>query len=224
MLDSLSDDRLAQLATQCRWHRLEAEQELVGPYVDDRLYFLVHGGLRVASYAASGKGMVLGDLAAGLFFGGLRVAEAEDAPAPMRFPVTVQATQDSLVASLAHEDVEALLMNEVGVLRAVIAQLSTLAQVLATRVLNLGTLSVRARLHAQLLELVERSAQDTSGNQAVLQPAPRQSDLALMLGSSREEVAREMSRLTRLGLLRRQGRALQLCNLEGLRLLLEEAR
>src|SRR2546429_5297201 len=39
-----------------------------------------------------------------------------------------------------------------------------------------------------------------------LAPAPRQTDLALMLGSSREEVAREMSRLVRLGLLRREGR------------------
>src|SRR2546429_5981972 len=43
-----------------------------------------------------------------------------------------------------------------------------------------------------------------------LAPAPRQTDLALMLGSSREEVAREMSRLVRLGLLRREGRNLRI--------------
>ena len=45
-----------------------------------------------------------------------------------------------------------------------------------------------------------------------------------MLGSSREEVAREMSRLVRLGLLRREGRNLRICHVEGLRVLLEEAR
>ena len=60
-------------------------------------------------------------------------------------------------------------------------------------------------------------------DEALLSPAPRQNDLALMLGTSREEVAREMSRLTRLGLLRREGRNLRLCRVDGLRLLLEEA-
>lgn len=60
--------------------------------------------------------------------------------------------------------------------------------------------------------------------QALLAPAPRQNDLALLLGTSREEVAREMARLVRLGLLRREGRNLRICHVEGLRVLLEEAR
>ena len=60
-------------------------------------------------------------------------------------------------------------------------------------------------------------------DEALLSPAPRQQDLALLLGTSREEVAREMSRLTRLGLLQREGRNLRICRVDGLRMLLEES-
>lgn len=217
MLQSLPDERLAQLAAQCRWLHLEPPQTLAGPYVDQRLYMLVQGALRLTGHTASGRSLVMGDIAPGLFFGRLTVY-----PGQASFPLVVEATRPSLVASLARGDVEALLMGELGVLRSVVERLSELTAVLAHRVVSLGTLSVRARLHAQLLELGEQAggAQD---DEALLSPAPTQSDLASRLGTSREEVAREMSRLMRLGLLRREGRDLRICRMEGLRVLLEEA-
>ncbi|CAM4270394.1 Crp/Fnr family transcriptional regulator [Comamonas aquatilis] len=217
LLESLSDEKLAELATQCHWHRLEAGQVLHGPYLDQRLYMLIHGGLNVGSYTPGGRGLILGQLQPGVFFGGL----APQDPL-LCVPVTVEATQPSLVASLSKADLEALIMSEVQVMRAVIERLSELAATLARRVVNLGTLSVRGRLHAQLLEQAERAG--IEGDEALLSPAPLQHDLALMLGTSREEVAREMSRLTRLGLLQREGRDLRICHVDGLRVLLEESR
>ncbi len=218
LLQSLADERLAELAAQCRWQQLAPYQALEGAYVDQRLYMLVQGGLRVSSFAANGRGLTLGEIAQGVFFGGLPQQQNDCGG----ISLVVEAVETSLVASLAHEDVEALLMNEPQVLRAFIGRLSDLALALARRMVSLGTLSVRSRLHAQLLERCERAG--VEGGQALLAPAPRQSDLALLLGTSREEVAREMSRLARLGLLRREGRNLRICHVEGLRVLLEEAR
>jgi len=218
VLQSLSDERLAELAAQCRWQHLALHQTLEGAYTDQRLYMLVQGGLRVSSYAPNGRGLTLGEIAQGVFFGGLPQQQA----GCTAMPLVVEAGVPSLIASLAHEDVEALLMNEPQVLRAFIGRLSDLAVALARRMVDLGTLSVRSRLHTQLLERAERAG--IYQGQALLAPAPRQTDLALMLGSSREEVAREMSRLVRLGLLRREGRNLRICHVEGLRVLLEEAR
>ncbi|MEX8191542.1 Crp/Fnr family transcriptional regulator [Comamonas guangdongensis] len=216
-LQSLSDEKLAVLATQCRWHRLEPGQMLHGPYTDRRMYVLVGGLLSLGSYSASGRAMIFGHVEPGFFFG----AFAPPQP-PQRVSVQVHAMQASLVASLSNEELEALIMSEILVMRAVVQHLSELTGVLARRVVSLGTLSVRGRLHAQLLEQAERAG--IEGEQALLSPAPRQNDLALMLGTSREEVAREMSRLTRLGLLRREGRNLRICHVDGLRVLLEEAR
>lgn len=219
VLQSLSDERLAELAAQCRWQQLATHQTLEGAYVDQRMYMLVQGSLRVSSYAANGRGLTLGEIATGMFVGGQMQQQQNECGG---IPLVVEAGEPSLVASLAHEDVEALLMSEPLVLRAFIVRLSSLAVTLARRMVNLGTLSVRSRLHALLLERAELAGEDQG--QALLAPAPRQTDLALMLASSREEVAREMSRLVRLGLLRREGRNLRICHVEGLRVLLEEAR
>lgn len=215
-LDSLSDDKLAVLAGQCRWHRLETGQVLHGAYTDRRIYMLINGQLSVAGHSISGRAMIVGYLGPGFFFG------AFAAQPPRTAAVQVQATQASLVASLSNTELEALIMSDVHVMRAVIQRLNELTGVLARRVVNLGTLSVRGRLHAQLLERAETVG--IANDEALLSPSPRQSDLALMLGTSREEVAREMSRLTRLGLLRREGRDLRICRVDGLRVLLDETR
>lgn len=215
-LDSLSDEKLAVLAAQCRWHRLERGQVLHGAYIDRRIYMLINGQLSVAGHSISGRVMIVGYLGPGFFFG------AFAAQPPRNVAVQVQATQASLVASLSNTELEALIMSDIQVMRAVIQRLNELTGVLARRVVSLGTLSVRGRLQAQLLERAETVGIDDDA--ALLTPAPRQSDLALMLGTSREEVAREMSRLTRLGLLRREGRNLRICRVDGLRVLLEETR
>ena len=216
LLDSLSDDKLAHLATRCHWHRLEPGQVLPGAYVDERLYMLCSGSLSVNSYGVNGRGLILGLIAVGRFFGPMANPETSG-----QLPIVVEALQPSLIASLSKEELEALIASDVQIIRMVIEHLVELSSMLARRVVNMGTLSVRGRLHAQLLEQADQAG--VQGDEALLSPAPRQSDLALMLGTSREEVAREMSRLTRLGLLKREGRNLRLCRVDGLRLLLEEA-
>lgn len=216
-LRSLSDEKLAVLAAQCRWHRLQPGQMLHGPYTDRRTYVLVGGLLSLGSCSASGRTMILGHLEPGFFFG------AFAPPQPSQHVlVQVHAVQESLVASLSSEEMEALIMSEILVMRAMVQHLGEMTGVLARRLVRQGTLSVRGRLHALLLELAEHAG--IAGDQALLAPAPRQSDLALMLGTSREEVAREMARLVRQGLLRREGRNLRICRVDGLRLLLDEAR
>jgi CRP-like cAMP-binding protein len=216
-LESLSDEKLAVLAAQCRWHRLKAGQMLLGPYTDRRMYVLIGGLLSLGSYGASGRTMILGQLEPGFFFGAFVPPQP-----PQHVLVQVHAVQESLVASLSNEELETLIMSEILVMRAMVQHLSEMTCMLERRLVSLGTLTVRERLHAQLLEQAEHVG--IAGEEALLSPAPRQSDLALLLGTSREEIAREMSRLAHLGLLRREGRNLRICHVDGLRVLLEDVR
>lgn len=216
LLQSLSDEKLAQLAQQCVWHRLDAGQVLHGPYIDKRLYMLSAGGLNVSSNSRNGRELILGHIVPGRFFGPMGQAASMN-----HVSIVVQATEPSLVASLSNEELEALIASDVQVIRVLIQHLVDLSTAMARRVVIMGTLSVRGRLHAQLLDEAEGAG--IHDDQALLSPAPRQNDLALMLGTSREEVAREMSRLSRLGLIAREGRNLRICHVDGLRLLLEEA-
>ncbi|SFA51825.1 cAMP-binding domain of CRP or a regulatory subunit of cAMP-dependent protein kinases [Paracoccus halophilus] len=79
---------------------------------------------------------------------------------------------------------------------------------LSERVYEFGTLLVRERLVRELLRLAQ--AGKPGDGPHVLDPAPGHMELAARIATHREAVSREISRLTRLGLLRRKGRALHI--------------
>ncbi|WP_374635354.1 Crp/Fnr family transcriptional regulator [Paracoccus sp. (in: a-proteobacteria)] len=79
---------------------------------------------------------------------------------------------------------------------------------LSERVYEFGTLLVRERLGRELLRLAHEAGSGDGPH--VLDPAPGHLELAARIATHREAVSREMSRLARLGVLKRKGRALQI--------------
>lgn len=216
LLAHMGVEDLRHLATQFQWRLLEPPQTLPGALCGGTLHLLVSGRVWVRYYGSQGRELVVGDLLPGQWFG----LHVEGGQPPIH--LVAEAAETCLIASLEAPVVEQLVAREPAMLRAMLEGATRLIWALVGRVVEMGTLNVRGRLHARLLTLAERAG--VHHNQALLQPAPTQVSLAALLGSSREEVAREMSRLTRLGLLRREGRALRLTNVDGLRVLLEDIR
>jgi CRP/FNR family cyclic AMP-dependent transcriptional regulator len=81
---------------------------------------------------------------------------------------------------------------------------------LSERVYEFGTLLVRERLGRELLRLAHEAGPGDGPH--VLDPAPGHLELAARIATHREAVSREMSRLARLGVLKRKGRALQIAS------------
>ncbi len=81
---------------------------------------------------------------------------------------------------------------------------------LSERVYEFGTLLVRERLGRELLRLAREAGPDDGPH--VLDPAPGHLELAARIATHREADSREMSRLARLGVLKRKGRALQIAS------------
>lgn len=75
---------------------------------------------------------------------------------------------------------------------------------LTERVFELSALSMRARLHAELLRLARMVAPAL-----VMSPAPTHEDLARRIGSTREAVTRELRDLTRAGVIASGKRRIQ---------------
>jgi predicted transcriptional regulator len=73
---------------------------------------------------------------------------------------------------------------------------------LSERVYEFSTLAVQNRIHAELLRLASQT--DRSKVAVVLSPAPSLSDIADRISTHREAVSRELSRLSAIGLLRRE--------------------
>lgn len=203
LLAGLPDQRLDQLAQQCLWHSVAAGKPLLlRAEQQGEVFLLVSGRVRVTTYSANGRQVTFRDSEAGEHFGDIAAIDGGPRSADV---VTLE---PCVVASLDRAAFLALLRDEPLVAERVMQRLAALVRQLSERVIDLSTLGVQNRLHAELLRLARGAGFD--GNQARLEPAPRHAALASQISTNREQVTRELNALVRSGVLRKDGRALVL--------------
>ena len=204
----LDTERLTWLAQQMRWSSLDKGQEVKEPFCDARVHVILSGQLQVLCTNVQGKELLLGELLPGQMFGNILLC------ASIPPGMSLVAAESTLLVVMDKVSTQEWLVTDVSAVLGIVNNVTNLLWQLVNRVVEMGTLNVRSRLHMRLLALAQR--QGIRNNQVVLAPSPTQASLAAYLGTSREEVAREMSRLVRLGLLQRQGRNIALINVDGL--------
>ncbi|ARU05311.1 hypothetical protein CCO03_12010 [Comamonas serinivorans] len=209
LFQALSDAQLQDLAAHVRWMRLGAGQTLVDAAEDDAVNLVVRGALGLFFFGSNGRELQLGQLSEGRLLRNVQPMKA------LGLHLTLVAEADTVVARIPHDEMEAVCLREPQVLMALMQLVQDAAWMLVTRVLSLGALNVADRLRVHLLSLALQAG--VQHNQAVLNPAPRQTQLAALLACSREEVARDMARLKRLGWLRRESGQLILTDVQALR-------
>lgn len=217
ILQGLSQQRLEILAAQCAWRTVEPGQVIVARNGSDRdVHFVVSGRVRVTSFSAGGKQVTFRDEEAGEMFGDLAAIDGKPRSAD------VLALDSVLVASLTPEAFRELIAAEALVRERVLQRLAGLVRLLSERVIELSTLGVQNRIHAELLRLARASG--ATGTQARIEPAPKHADIASQVSTYREQVTRELSALTKQGLLAKQGSALLLLDVPRLERMVEEVR
>ena len=195
LLADLSHDRLNALASRCAWRWFDPGQLMISRHTSGNdVHLIVDGRVRIHVYAADGRevllthvqeGGIVGDFAA--VDGGLRTTDAH-------------ASSKVLSASLPAADFKQLLREEPRVEERYVRYLVGLVRQLTDRVIELSTLAVQNRIRAELLRLARAT---TTGDAAKLEPAPRHADIAAQVGTTREQVTRELSLLAREGMLLR---------------------
>ena len=217
LLQGLPQARLEAVAAQCNWRRVEQGQVIVARNSADRdVHFVVSGRVRVTTFSAGGRQVTFRDEEAGEMFGDLAALDAKPRSAD------VLALDDVLVASLSPEHFRALVATEPLVQERVLQRLVGLVRLLSERVIELSTLGVQNRIHAELLRLARVGGGEA--NRVRLDPAPKHADIASQVSTYREQVTRELSALTRQGLLEKDGNALVLTDVGKLARMVEEVR
>ena len=217
ILAELPPERLQQVVATCRWRDYDAgEQILSYQDVSTEVFFLVAGKVRIVVYSTDGKAVVFTDLKRGAMFG--EISAIDRAPRS----AGVEAIDRSTIASLTAGQFESLLLREPAVAVATLRHVTAEVRRLSERVFEFSTLVVQNRIHAELLRLAADARQENG--QALLSPAPSLSDIAARISTHREAVSRELSRLTSIGLLRREGGDLRVPDLARLEKLVREAR
>jgi len=197
----LAEERLEAIARTCAWRNHQAGAQVLTRELRDRdVYFVVSGRLRVTIYSAAERQVTFRECAAGEFFG--EVAAIDGMPRS----ADVVALEGSLLASIPAGEFRRLLREEPVLAERVLRRLASLVRRLSERVIDLSTLGVHHRIHGELLRLAREAG--VEGNVARIDPAPTHADFASQVSTYREEVTRELSALTKAGLVRKDGHAL----------------
>lgn len=200
LFQGLDTRSLREIAAKCHWTRFKRNEIIVRRGGADRnVYFVIAGLVRVAADAGARR-FTFRDIEPGGFFG---EHSAIDAGGGFADAVAVR---ESVLASMPPEVFRAIVSDHPTVRERLLRRLTGSVRELADRVLHLGAQSVQSRIRAELLRVAR--AAGASGNTARLDPAPTHADIASRVGTSREQVTRELSRLAKEGLLVRRGRAL----------------
>lgn len=217
LLQGLSVERLDRLAQRCRWKSVPAGTPvLLRSERNSDIYFLVSGSLRVTSYSPGGRQVTFRDTQEGEHFGELSAIDGHPRSADV---VTLTPT---LVASLDREAFLELLRDEPVVAGRVMRSLAAMVRRLSERVIDLSTLGVQNRVHAELLRLARVAG--IADNRARLDPPPTHVELASRVSTNREQVTRELNAMRRDGLLAKEGKALVVIDVERLAALVAEVR
>ncbi len=217
LLEGLASEKLDALARQCVWRNYEAGKRIISRNADDRdVYLLVSGRVRITTYSQGGRQVTFRDIAAGDIFG--EVAALDEKPRS----ADVIALDSALLASMSPAVFRRLLAEEPLVGSRVMTRLAALVRSLSERVIDLSTLGVQNRIHAEILRLAR--AAGVARNRARLEPGPKHADIASQVSTYREQVTRELSALARAGILEKDGAALVVCDVARLEKMVEDVR
>jgi CRP-like cAMP-binding protein len=217
LLEGLSPERLEALARDCAWRNFEIEQRIISRAAPDRdLYFIVSGRVRVTTFSAAGRQVTFRDYGAGEHFG--EVAAIDGMPRT----ADVVGLEPGLLASLPPATLHRLLREQPALAERLLRDFAGLVRRLSERVVDLSTLGVHQRLHAELLRLARDAG--VKANRARIDPAPKHADLASQVSTYREQVTRELSLLAKRGVLGKDGRALVVLDVARLQKMVEEVK
>ena len=205
------------MAGKCKWRSYAAGEQILGHGdTSTDVSFLLAGSARAISYSRDGKAVVFADLKPDAMFGEIAAIDRKQRS------VSIEALEPCTIASLSADHFEQLMLSEPAVAVATLHHVVAIVRRLSERVFEFSTLAVQNRIHAELLRLARGVSQEQT--QVTLSPAPSLSDIADRISTHREAVSRELSRLTAIGLLRRERGNLVITDVDKLFELVSEAK
>ncbi len=216
LLEGLPEAVGARAAPRCRWRHFEAH-ELIVDYGDESndVIFIISGQVRVLMSSAYGRHVILNHLDKGDFFGEMSAIDGRSRSA------SVIALYNSEVCVMPGDVFMEIATTIPAVAKRTMEKLTERVRTINERLAEQAFLTARQRLCAELL----RQSRPRAGHpgQRIVSPPPIQEDLANLISSRREVVSRELSALTKDGVIERSRGGLILSDVEELSRRVEEA-
>ncbi len=210
ILEPLSEEEIAELIERIPSTHLEKGQIFYTP--EDRneaLFMLKNGRVRIYKVAPDGWEFTLAVMEAGTMFGEMALT------AQRLRESYAEAMESTDVCILKNEDLERLVRENPEVGLRMIRVLSERLRLCETRLEDIGTKDVPARLASLVLQLAESEGIMTREG-PMIPTRYTQRQLATMIGSSRESVTRAFAKLRKAGAVELRHRHVYVKDIEAL--------
>jgi CRP/FNR family transcriptional regulator, cyclic AMP receptor protein len=205
----MTPEEVERLATQVEHLRYGKGEMIVQRRDEDGgVYLLLEGALLANLYARSGREVGYRRILPGGYFG--EIAAIDGLPRS----VNIVALEDVRMVRLPQRLVLRLFEDSPRFMRALLEDMASLTRALTDRLFELTAVSVACRVDIELLRMASATAGDA--NEAVIHPCPTHAELAVLVGSQREPVTRELNRLASLNIVRQSGRTLKILDMAAL--------
>jgi len=193
---SLPEAAREKIARLCHGRRYATNAHII-PQRDDGhgVYFVMSGVVKIAYYAVHGRQVAFRDTGPGEMFGELSALDGD------RRSAEVIARSPTLLVSLSASRFLAVLQQYPSVSNYVLNRLAKLIRLLSDRVVEMSTLGVNNRIHAELLRLARTF--DPGGASVVIEKMPTRDEFAARISTHREAVSREIGALVKPGLVKK---------------------
>jgi len=173
------------------------------------LYVVQSGNVRIYKSSASGREQVLSIDGPGSSIAELPVFDGGT------YPASAQAVSDSTLLFFSRQDFQSLCLQHPRVALRVLQVIGGRLRRLVGIIEELSFTTVRHRLASFLLRLAQKEGKRTPEGVEIIVPVSNQ-ELASQIGTVRELVSRNLSRLQAEGVIKIDGRSVIVCNLKAL--------
>ena len=210
IFSGLTENELDFLSQRALPRKFSAGQSVFGEGEPcSGLYVVESGHVRIFKSSANGREQVLSIDGPGSSIAELPVFDGGN------YPASVTAIDDATLLFVSKQDFQALCLAHpqvaLKVLRVVGARLRRLVGIIE----ELSFTTVRHRLASFLLRLAQKEGKRTAAGVEIALPVSNQ-ELASQIGTVRELVSRNLSRLQSEGILKIDGRTVIVCNVKAL--------
>lgn len=189
LFEDLSDPELERVERLCSIRSFAKQEEIYAEReTTTDIFFILAGAVRVTSFTESGREVIFSDVSAGGVFGEFSAIDGLPRSA------TIVALTDCTLARMPAAAFFNLLRENNSVCVHLVELLVGKIRTMSERVFEMSALAVRERLRRELVRLATTNGRQ-DGQDITITPAPTHYEIAARIGSNREAVTREFSRL-----------------------------
>jgi CRP/FNR family transcriptional regulator, cyclic AMP receptor protein len=199
---ALPESSREKIAALCRGRSIQAKRLIIEKNEQaNSVYFVLSGKVTITLFPDAGGEVNFRELGPGQMFGELGVLDGEGRSAE------AISSETCAIISLSAANFFAVLAQYPEFSSYVTRRLAKLVRLLSERVVEMSTLGVNNRIHAELLRLAR--AVDPVSNAVTIERMPTRKDFAARISCNPEAVSREYTVLVRTGILddKMKGRA-----------------